>query len=374
MHVPLIFHWPNNAARFPKSIDDPVSLIDVAPTILQFLDIPAPVQFQGHSLLSGIKKGSLGEEGPVYSESLYGYYHFGVAPLRGLRLGRYDFIAAPKPELYNLNNDPNEMHNLYPQRHALAASLRQQLDGIIARYRSRQVAHRVLSPEAVSLLQSLPYIASGDNISRRPETGVDPKDRIVQFEEYGKALILASRGRLSESNGILQGLVSIYPDLTDVRLALGLNLQKAGQHAEAIQNFQKVLSKDPTNVLAHFDSAVSYYALRRFPQAVQEARATLALAPYYTRADSLLGTTWLQEHQYARAWANFKDILTYAPKDYVANYNLGVLAAIEQNWGTAERYLLTAVETEPDSPDARNTLGSVYLRHGDLSQAQTEFA
>jgi choline-sulfatase len=374
IHVPLIFHWPASSAGFPQRVDAPVSLIDVAPTILQFLGLPLPRQFQGHSLLSEIQDGSFGQYEPIYSESLYGYYHFGTAPLRSLRLGPYKFISAPRPELYNLKSDLGETHNIYGQHRAVAASLREQLHELMARYQHAQVPHRVLSPEAINLLQSLPYVASSSAAGyRRPETGVDPKDRIVQFEEYGRALVLASRGRLSESDEILRGLLDRYPELTDVQITLGINLQRAGRHREAIRNFQKVLSKDPTNVLAHFDSAVSYYALGQLPQAIQEARATLALAPYYTRADALVGTIWIQEKQYERAKASFEHALTYAPNDYTANYNLGVLAALQQDWSRAEGYLLTAVRTEPSSPEAHNTLGSLYMRQGDLPKAQEEF-
>jgi choline-sulfatase len=374
IRVPLIFHWPENIAGFRQRINAPVSLIDVAPTVLQYLGIGVPREFQGHSLLSEILDKSLDQSEGIYSESLYGYYHFGTAPLRSLRVGAYKFISAPKPELYDLAEDPGETKNIYGKHRAVAASLGEQLHELIPRYQHAQVPHHVLSPEAVSLLQSLPYVASAESsISRRPETGPDPKDRIVQFEEYGRALVLASRGRLSESDAILRTLLSRYPRLTDVQIALGLNLQKAGRHQEAIQNFQQVLSSDPTNVLAHFDSAVSYYALGRFPQAIQEARATLVLAPYYTRADSLLGTIWLQQKNYDQAEATFKDALKYAPNDYTANYNLGALAALQQDWRTAEDYLLVAVHTEPDSPKAHNVLGSIYLREGDLAKAQEEF-
>jgi choline-sulfatase len=375
IHVPLIFHWPRNTGSFPQRVDAPVSLINVAPTILQSLGLPPPGEFQGHSVLSEIEDRSFDQSEALYSESLYGYFHFGTAPLRSLRVGAYKFISAPKPELYNLRRDPNETHNIYGERRAVAASLSEQLREIIARYQHARVPHRVLSPEAVSLLQSLPYVASagGNNLSKRSETGADPKDRIVQFEQYGRALLLASRGSLSESDAILRNLLSRYPELTDVQISLGLNLQKAGQHREAIQNFQKVLSKDPTNVLAHFDSAVSYYALGQFPQAIREARATLALAPYYTRADALLGTIWIQQKQYDQAEASFKDALKYAPNDYTANYNLGVLSALRQDWDTGQRYLLVAVQTEPTSPEAHNTLGSIYLRQGNLAKAQEEF-
>ena len=49
--MPLIIHWPLTAASFPAWIDEPVSLLDVVPTILQFLGAQPPSQFQGRGLL-----------------------------------------------------------------------------------------------------------------------------------------------------------------------------------------------------------------------------------------------------------------------------------------------------------------------------------
>ena len=76
--MPLILHWPAGAGR-PARIDEPASLIDVAPTVLDFLGVPAPPQFQGHSLL----KSSAAEQ-PVYSESMYARDHLGCSPLRSI--------------------------------------------------------------------------------------------------------------------------------------------------------------------------------------------------------------------------------------------------------------------------------------------------
>ncbi len=39
---------------------------------------------------------------PVYGESMYARDHLGCSPLRSVRLGRYKYIEAPKPELYDL--------------------------------------------------------------------------------------------------------------------------------------------------------------------------------------------------------------------------------------------------------------------------------
>ena len=42
----------------------------------------------------------------AYSESMYPLHHYGWSDLRALRAGRYKVIDAPRPELYDLDRDP----------------------------------------------------------------------------------------------------------------------------------------------------------------------------------------------------------------------------------------------------------------------------
>ena len=46
------------------------------------------------------------------SETWYPRYHYGWSELTAVRDGRYKFIAAPRRELYDLQNDPGEQTNL----------------------------------------------------------------------------------------------------------------------------------------------------------------------------------------------------------------------------------------------------------------------
>ena len=120
------------------------------------------------------------------------------------------------------------------------------------------------------------------------------KGRLALYGRVARALIASSTGDLAESNARLRQLLRQDPSLTDVQLSLGLNQQKLGDHAEAAESFREVLKSEPTNVLAHFDLAVSYFGLRRLDDALKEFQVTLAIAPYYTRAQELLGTIWIE--------------------------------------------------------------------------------
>src|SRR5205823_4333685 len=92
------------------------------------IGLPRPGQMQGRSLIE-----SRGAE-EIYSESLYARNHFGCAVLHSVRAGRYKYIDAPQPELYDLSSDPVELHNLYEQQKAKATALRERLVALRSRF------------------------------------------------------------------------------------------------------------------------------------------------------------------------------------------------------------------------------------------------
>ena len=372
--VPLIIHWPKGKAKFPRRVDVGAGLIDVGPTILQFLSIPPPPQFQGLSLLDLLEGKAAKVRRAVYSESLYGHRHFGTSALWSLTYDRYKYIEAPRREFYDLIKDPNETKNLYSQNHSLALASREQLLTLRTRFHQDHAAEgRVLDPDAIARLNSLGYVALSSNHPASLEYGADPKDRIKSFEEYGRAIAMASTGKIGESSSLLEGLLKIYPDLIDVRMNLGLNYQRLGKYAEAVKEFQQILKSDPLSAQGHFNLALSYFRLRRLDEAARELQAALAIMPYYTRAEELLGNIRFQQGEYRQAGLNFEHILTVDPDDFAAHYNLGVLATLEEHWDDAEIQLRAALRIDPQDADAHNTLGSLYLRRGELARASDEF-
>jgi tetratricopeptide (TPR) repeat protein len=396
LRVPLIIHWPERqpaahsplpTGSFAAKVSTPRSLLDLAPTILHFAGIALPAEFQGRSLLGllaskadgvarvagGVERESAAEE--IYSESLYAHRHFGTSPLRSLRVGAYKYIEEPRPELYDLSQDPGEARNLYVTRRSLALSLRERMISLRSRFRSERVAvgSATPSPETLERLRSLGYASVSSPRAASSTSGPDPKDRIGDYGNYGRALALASAGHLEESNAMLGQLLERDPKLLDVRLSLGLNEQKLGRHPDAARNFEAVLKEDPLNSLAHFDLGVSEFELHQPDVAIKELEAALAIAPYSTRAEGLLATIWLQKQDYERARAHLEHILSVAPSDYLAHYNLGVLATIQGRWEQGEQQLRAAIEADPESAEAHNSLGSLYFKREDLKRAAEEF-
>jgi choline-sulfatase len=364
LHVPLIVHWPQGSKRPPSArVDEPASLLDVTPTILESVGLPITRAIQGRSLIAGKSSGR------IYSESLYARNHFGCAGLRALRSGHFKYIEAPHPELYDVSSDPGESRNLYGTERPRAMAMRQQLMALVSSAHPAKGA--TASPDAVNALRSLGYL-SGSSPTSHAGSQIDPKDRIVDFELFEHALALASTGRLAESNNLLANLGEKLPDVADIRISLGLNHQRSGQHAEAAHEFQQALELAPWNAHAHFDLALSQFRTHRFDEAIQELQATLAIEPWYTRAEELLADIYLQKKDYTQARSRLNHLLSVDPESYAAHYNLGVLAAMNRDWNEAQKELFLALHTDPNSAEAHNTLGSVYLQRGDLERARTE--
>jgi tetratricopeptide (TPR) repeat protein len=366
LHVPLIVHWPAGFSRAPGGkVDEPASLLDVAPTILDAVGVPAPGGMRGRTLLGGAG----GRE--VYSESLYARNHFGCAALRSLRAGRYKYIEAPKPELYDLSADPKEQHNLFDQQRSQAAAMGQKIAALRA---GSTPAAKPASPkpDTVRALRSLGYL-SGPAQAGGPEPRVDPKDRIADFERYYTALTLASAGKLSESDAVLRGLRDKVPDVVDVRIGLGLNQQRLGDFLAAAREFKAAIELSPSDAQAHFELGFCYFRLGKSDDAVPQLKAALTLEPWYTRAEEALAEISIQKKDLPQARAHLNHLLSVDPNSYTAHYNLGIFAAMEGRWSEAQQRLLSALRADPGSAEAHDTLGKIYFQRGDLDQARRQF-
>jgi arylsulfatase A-like enzyme len=122
LRVPLVVCAPGVAARRVAGV---TSVVDLFPTVLRLLGVAVPAPGDGVSLVPALMGGRLPERA-IYAESVYAA-HFGWGPLRMIRDGRFKFIDAPTPELYDLDRDPNERHNVAAEHLATAAALRGEL-------------------------------------------------------------------------------------------------------------------------------------------------------------------------------------------------------------------------------------------------------
>jgi arylsulfatase A-like enzyme len=136
VHVPLLFRLPGRLAAGTR-LQLPVRLLDVAPTILDFLGIEAPPNFEGMSirkLLEG--EGRLADSG---GKLLPGGMAYAEALMHGREqksITAYPWklvyeMGTERELLFNLAEDPGETHSVLEDNQERAADLENILFGVL---------------------------------------------------------------------------------------------------------------------------------------------------------------------------------------------------------------------------------------------------
>lgn len=137
LRMPLLIRWPGQIR--PKSVSRGMILnVDFAPTMLEAAGVKTPADMQGRSFVPLLR----GQTPKGWRTSMYyRYYHPGhhnVAAHYGIRTDRYKLIFYNKLnqwEMFDLQKDPREMHNVYAD--AAYAGVLKQLKGELARLKKQ---------------------------------------------------------------------------------------------------------------------------------------------------------------------------------------------------------------------------------------------
>ena len=108
IHVPLAMSTPAMLVR-GRVIDSLVSQVDILPTILDFLQIPLPEDYQGKSLKPLIEGNTEAVNDFVFAEYAGGAVH----ESHTVRSARYKYIEQEGQSfMYDLLNDPSEQQKI----------------------------------------------------------------------------------------------------------------------------------------------------------------------------------------------------------------------------------------------------------------------
>jgi len=126
IRVPLIIKFPSSKP-YTGIVEDPVSLVDVLPTTLSTLELSLPEDVQGKVLPA--------QERPIIAESYNNWRKillYGNRFNRDLRViieGAFKYIWGTNGcELYNIESDPREQHNLIEEMPDKARAMEAMLD------------------------------------------------------------------------------------------------------------------------------------------------------------------------------------------------------------------------------------------------------
>ncbi len=344
--VPFIIRAPFANLR-GRRVADPVRSVDMMPTVLDLMGIPAPKGIRGVSLAPLMTGARATLDLEAYAEALYPLHHFGWSELRAWRVGRYKAIDAPRPELYDLQRDPHETTNIYAERRAVA-------DGMIARVRE-------LEREA----------PKDDSVSK-PETEVDPdtRARLAALGYVGS--FVATMSSPGSDRADPKDKIELFNLMSDARDTAQSDRQSDAAALEAIAIYKRVLASDPDVIDAWFNLGNLYSRLRRFPEAIGYFKHALSLKPDYDLPVINMANAYRQMGDDEAALAGYEHYLTIDPNNSHVRYQIGEIYLDRGDEARAVQIFRNVLQMNPREASALNALGVIAFQHGDAATAERE--
>jgi len=338
LRVPLVMSGPGIAVG--ARVATPVTLADVAPTMLALLGEGRPkgrpLQTDGMDGvdLSPVLTGGTLARRELYAESFAPLVEFGWAPLRAVRSENWKAIAAPTPELFDVERDPGEQTNLAGAQ----APVMQRLAARADRYSPAALgaAAAAANAEAAERLRALGYAAGSANNAQLATNSnrADPKDR----RELAARIAQVTSGELSGAALVaaLEGIVKDDPRNGQAHLRLGYARLQANDCVRAEREFR-----------AAADSGLP------------SADIYLGLATCLGRRNDLAG-----------AERALDDARRLEPDNPALVANLGILRAAKGDHAGAIQALMAALAADPNLLEARFNLALEYARSGRRADAE----
>lgn len=378
LRVPLIVRGPGiPPGRRMKGV---ARSVDVMPSVLDLLGVPAPAGWKGSGQsLAPVLRGtaSMAAPQPAYAESLLPLLHYGWSDLRALRDGRWKYIQAPRPELYDLEADPGETRDLAAAMPARAEALRNGLAAHLAREREVKTDAAGVPADLLEKLGALGYLGAGAPRSSPGTAAADPKDKLAEYKVLNRlvreGLIALRQKDYAASIQRFRALLARGVESFEVHYYLGRALAASGKPREAIPHFEAALGRLPGFSAAYLELAQCRIVLGDMPAAVEVLRRGQAAAPKDPRLHEREAQVWKGGRRHAEAIAAYRAAIVLAPKDALLRVQLGEALRDSGALDDAALALREAVALDPVPASYWNALGMVLGTAGRLADAEAAF-
>ncbi len=376
-HVPLIVKLPNEREA-GRTVEAQVRTTDIMPTVLGLLGIAAPPSLDGESLepfLTGIEA----TPRTVFGETDYPL-RFGWAPLRSVRKEGFEFIEAPKPELYDLHADPGELRNQYEPWDGTVQKLRR----VLAELSAKSPAAGKTSPGAVSVstideLHALGYLDSADARSATdvPEPWLlpDPKDKIEEQNLLHTAMMASENGDPNKARVALEKVLQLDESSAIALRQLGQLEMASGNYAKAAGYFRRRQDARPKDATDASEYGRALEMSGDLPGARGVLQASLKLNPDQFAARLSLGRVYLGLNDSKAAEVQFEAAVLLQPGSSEAQIDLAKALIRQKKFADAVELLEPVAGSSSDDAEMFEVLAEAYNglgRRQDAQRAQSQ--
>jgi choline-sulfatase len=354
--------------------------VDLMPTLLEIAGLRVPAGLDGESLVPLVTQRSDREPGPVYLESYHPRLWWGARELLGLRTGPWLFIQSPRPELYNVDEDPAETVNLaarYPQEmERFAARLKAYTAG-----RDPMAGLTATDPETAGRLRALGYAGGIAASGTIPSTAdlPDAKDNAPLLAAYSEGEELAAKGQLEAALGKYRLALAVNPRSVTVRLNVANTLLDLGRFHESCEEFAALSVQHPNEPVYVQGMARCLAGEGKRKEALGLLTAAVAKAPEATLLREDLGVALVQAGRTEDAEKELRRVVDESPRRIAPRLRLATTLVQLGRLREASSAFVKVLELSPRSPEGQKAaqalepLADRLLEQQDLLEARQAY-
>ncbi|HRX87627.1 MAG TPA: tetratricopeptide repeat protein, partial [Phycisphaerae bacterium] len=418
LHVPLIVHLPGE--RGARRSGDVVGLVDVAPTIAHLAGVDMSA-VDGRDLAPALRSRPTGrddnsqpgsaapDDRAIYSES-YTPAIYAANPLHALVTGRWKYILANRPELYDWAADPAEANNLIDAEPEMAGELRSRLLELLdsAPAAGGGVDAAVMDAADRRQLEALGYVAvEHDRVGGIDPERSDAKDRIGFHENVKRLAVLVAKRDFGAAERLIAQLLEIWPGFErgyvirarialdrgdpaaaeeDIDKALTLDPDDAdalsllgdvrmagGAVGDAVAEYRAALGRDGDSTKAQVGLGIALAAQDALDEAIEHFREALVIDPGMAEAHHNLALALARKGQTDAAIGEYRAAEQLAPRMVGVQVGLGLALESQGKLAEAAACFRRALELAPGRADVHQNLASLLARRGRYAEAVADY-
>lgn len=355
LRVPVIVRAPGVA---PAERRDPVSLVDVLPTVLELagLDLPAREAFSGRSLL-----GRPAPDREIYAETNYPTLA-GWAPLRALVQDRWKLVRADRPLLYDLGDDPAELRDVAALHANVTTAMNARLDVLGTPSARGSGVTPTASSDVANRLRALGYVAPSAGPISSVSGQVNPADAMPVWAAFETALADVNADRAADAIPALARAHAAYPLSPLFATTYAQALTSAGRSRDALAVLRNAVKRVTSNAALFHELAVAARDAGASTEALRAEDAAIALDPFLPSAYNGKGLLHADAGRPADAQRAFAEAVRLDPTNAAYQGNLGNANRAVGDLAAAAAAYERALALAPNLGDALNGLGVVLVQ------------
>jgi tetratricopeptide (TPR) repeat protein len=180
--------------------------------------------------------------------------------------------------------------------------------------------------------------------------------RDIGLARYALGLSLDDAGRHEEAIGHLQVVLKDKWDRADVHRNIATMYERLGQREEAMKHYREALRLEPGFTAARYNLVVNLIAVDNFDEAIVHLRQMVKHSPNDAVAYNALGASLAQKGELNEAIDAFEKALKITPDNAEAHHNVGISLMDSGRKEEAIRHFEEALRLDPSSTESREYL------------------